>query len=591
MESSHTEHTEELSKALANIAERSSQLVADFVQKHQPEHFSMDDELGVTKAFMEMFHKLMTNPYQLAQMQMDFWHDYVALWQGSMMKLLGQETPAAIEPEKGDKRFKDEAWQENFLFDYLKQSYLLASRYIQKSVAQIEGLDEKTAKKINFYTRQYVDAMAPTNFAFTNPQVLRETVESKGANLIKGLNNLLHDLEQGGGKRLQIRMTDSSGFKLGENIATTKGKVIFQTDLMQLIQYEPTTKEVHQRPLLIIPPWINKYYILDLREKNSFVKWAVDQGYTVFVISWVNPNRSLAKKSFEDYLLEGPIAALDAIGRATGEDEVNAVGYCLGGTLLACTLAYLNTKKDTRIKSATFLASMIDFSEPGELGIFLDDESITALEKRMEKRGYLEGHEMATTFNMLRANELIWSFVVNNYLLGKDPFPFDLLHWNSDSTRMPAAMHGFYLRNMYQKNLLKEPGGITLDGVPIDVSKIKTPAYFLSTAEDHIAPWKTTYAGTQLLSGPSRFVLGGSGHIAGVINAPSANKYCYWTNDKISNKPEQWYEGAKQHEGSWWLDWDKWASKHSGKKIPARIVGKGKLKIIEDAPGSYVAAK
>ena len=380
-----------------------------------------------------------------------------------MLKLMGQDS-AGRWPSRtpGDRRFKHEDWQQNFLYDYIKQSYLIAARHLHQTVGKVEGLDEQTAKKVDFYTRQYIDALSPSNFLLTNPEVLRETVATGGQNLVKGLNNLLEDLARGGGDQLRLRMTDENAFKLGVNIATTPGKVVFQNDLIQLIQYYPASGPVFRRPLLIIPPWINKYYILDLREKNSFVKWAVEQGHTVFVVSWVNPDEKLAHKRFEDYLTEGTLAALDAIEKATGEREVNVIGYCLGGTLLACTLGYLAAKSDGRIASATFFASMIDFEEAGELEVFIDEQQVAALEKRMKERGYLEGSEMATTFNMLRANDLIWSFVVNNYLLGRDPFPFDLLYWNSDSTRMPASMHSYYLRNMYIKNLLAKPGGIEL---------------------------------------------------------------------------------------------------------------------------------
>jgi len=363
--------------------------------------------------------------------------------------------------------------------------------------------------------------------------------------------------------------------------------VVYQNDLMQLIQYTPATETVLKRPLLIAPPWINKFYILDLRPRNSFVRWAVSQGHTVFVISWVNPDAKLAHKRFDDYLAEGALAALDAIERATGEREVNVVGYCLGGTLLACALGYLAAKKDERIASATFLASMLDFSQAGELEVFIDEQQVAALEKRMKERGYLEGSEMATTFNMLRSNDLIWSFVINNYLMGRDPFPFDLLYWNSDSTRMPGAMHSFYLRNFYLKNLLAKPGGIRLNDVPIDLSKVKTPVYFASALEDHIAPWRSTYAGVKLLAGPARFVLGGSGHIAGIVNPPAANKYSYWTNSKRPDAPEDWLKNATQQPGSWWTDWAGWVAQHAGDKVPARVPGKGKLKAIEDAPGAY----
>ena len=384
-------------------------------------------------------------------------------------------------------------------------------------------------------------------------------------------------------------MTDYDAFKVGENIAVTPGKVVFQNDLIQLLQYTPTTEQTFERPLLIVPPWINKYYILDLRPKNSFVKWAVDQGHTVFVVSWVNPGESLAGKGFDDYMREGILASLDAIEKATGEKQADVIGYCLGGTLLACTLAYLAAKKqENRIASATFFTTMTDFNEPGELGVFIDEEQLAALEDKMALHGYLDGRDMATTFNMMRANDLIWSFVVNNYLLGKDPFPFDLLYWNSDSTRMPAAMHSFYLRKMYQENKLIEPGGIVLDGVKIDLGAIKTPVYMLATREDHIAPWHSTYALTQHVSGPVKFVLSASGHIAGVVNPPAANKYCYWTNAKKAKTPEAWIAGATEEAGSWWTDWQKWVAPFAGKQIPARQPGSGKLKAIEDAPGAYV---
>ena len=361
--------------------------------------------------------------------------------------------------------------------------------------------------------------------------------------------------------------------------------MIFQTDLMQLIQYQPLTQEVCRRPLIIVPPWINKYYILDLREKNSFIRWAVSQGHTVFVISWVNPDARLAEKGFDDYMLEGPLAAMEAVEKATGERELNFIGYCLGGTLLGATLAYLANKKDQRVKSATFFVSLLDFSEPGELGVFIDEQQVANLEKKMNERGYLEGSEMASTFNLLRANDLVWSFVVNNYLLGKDPFPFDLLYWNADSTRMPARMHSFYLRNMYIKNLLGVPGGITLAGEPIDLSKVKIPAYFISTVEDHIAPWKTTYKGARYLGGPVRFVLGGSGHIAGIVNPPASKKYHYWTNDSLPESADQWFATAKQVPGSWWEDWQAWMDRQNADapKVPARTPQNA----LEDAPGSY----
>ena len=577
---------EELAKVYREVAERAARMLGEYAHKH-PQLGAAGDELGIGKAYMELYARMFANPAALAATSMNMWLDYAQLWQSSWMKLLGQDSKPVAAPAKGDARFKDDEWSSNFLFDLVKQSYLIASRHIQGAVSNVEGLPEEAQKKVAFFTRQYVDALAPSNFVMTNPQVLRETLASGGQNLVKGLNNLLADLEKGDGQ-LRISMTDENAFQLGKNVAGTPGKVVFQTDLMQLIQFQPTTQEVFRRPLLIIPPWINKYYILDLRESNSFIRWALAQGHTVFVVSWVNPDKRLADKGFDDYMLEGSLAAIEAVCKATGEAQCNVIGYCLGGTLLGCTLAYLAAKGDDRVACATFFVSLLDFSQPGELGVFIDEEQVANLEKKMNERGFLKGSEMATTFNMLRANDLVWSFVINNYLLGKDPFPFDLLYWNSDSTRMPAKMHSFYLRNMYLKNLLGVPGGIELDGVPIDLSQVKLPAYFISTVEDHIAPWKTTYKGAKYLGGPVRFVLGGSGHIAGIVNPPAAKKYHYWTNEAMPATADEWFAGAAQHAGSWWEDWQAWMeARNSGDKVAARVPGEGALKALEDAPGSY----
>ncbi len=579
-----------LSRDMAAIAERSQKLVGQWLE-HQVSEKSNGpvDPLNVGRAFLEMTTRMMADPAKLMQAQAALWQDYLRLWQNTAQRMIGATGEPVAAPEEGDRRFKDPMWDDNALFDYIKQSYLLSARWLHQTVTDVEGLDDKTAKKVDFYTRQFVDAMAPSNFIMTNPEVLRATVESGGENLINGLKNLLDDLERGKGK-LAITRTDSSKFKLGENVAVTPGKVVYQNELMQLIQYDPLTEQQHEVPLLIIPPWINKFYILDLREKNSFVRWATAQGFTVFVVSWVNPDRTLAEKRFDDYLVQGPLAALDAMEKATGVVGANVIGYCLGGTLLASTLAHMAARGDDRFKNATFFVTMTDFADAGELGVFIDEAQLQFLEKRMEEQGYLEGSDMASTFNMLRANDLIWSFVVNNYLLGKDPFPFDLLYWNSDSTRMPAAMHSFYLRHMYQLNQLKDPGALTIAGVPIDLGKIETPCFFVSTREDHIAPWKSTYQGTQLVGGPVTFVLAGSGHIAGVINPPPG-KYPHWTNDKIPSTPEEWLEGATQHEGSWWPAWAEWLRERSGPLVAARKPGDHELDAIEDAPGSYVMVK
>ena len=578
-----------MSESIARIAEQSQRLVNNFIA-HQGSQFGMTDSTNIGNTFLELTARMMADPAKMMEAQMALWQGYMELWQATSQKMMGQTVGAVATPDRDDRRFRGDDWEENVVFDYIKQSYLLSARWLQNTVRDVEGLDDKTAKKVDFYTRQFVDAMAPSNFVMTNPKVLRETIDTKGENLVKGLKNLLDDMERGGGQ-LRISQTDEDAFELGRNVALTPGKVVFQTELMQLIQYEPATEKVDKLPLLIIPPWINKYYILDLQPENSLIKWCVEQGLTVFVVSWVNPDEKLAKKSFEDYMIEGPLAALDAIEQATGTREANVIGYCLGGTLLASTLAYMAAKGEKGFKSATFFTALVDFAEPGELGVFIDEEQLVSLEERMDADGYLDGGAMANTFNMLRANDLIWSFVVNNYLMGRDPFPFDLLYWNGDSTRMPANMHSFYLRKMYQENKLVEPGGIELDGVPIDLRKIETPTMILATREDHIAPWKSAYAATQLYKGPVKFCLAGSGHIAGVVNPPANNKYGYWTNKENPADAEEWLASAEEHPGSWWPEWRKWVKKYAGGQIKARKPGDGKLKVIEEAPGSYALTR
>ena len=644
-----------LQAAMNRITEQSQRIAQAFVERQasSPREFNPLEPAVVSKAYQALWQQMLTDPKRLVEAQVSLWQDYAKLWENTARRMAGEDVEPAAAPEPGDRRFKDDAWSENPLYDHIKQSYLLASKFMLSTVRETEGLDAHTAHKVDFYTRQFIDALAPTNFAMTNPEVARRTVETGGENLVQGLSNMLEDLERGQG-RLRVRMTDLEKFKLGENVAVTPGKVVFENDLMQLLQYVPTTEAVRTRPLLVVPPWINKYYILDLRPKNSFIKWAVDQGHTVFVISWVNPDERLAEKSMDDYLLEGPVAALDAIGQATGESRVNAIGYCLGGTLLAATLAFLkardaaeagkveqpstaaqsgpaaDTEEDGEseeaatvarapdtglavdpateaatardpaaatgavgrpvIESATFFTTMVDFAEPGELGVFIDEEQLSLVEESMEEKGYFDGAKMAEAFNLLRANDLIWSFVINNYLMGRDPFPFDLLYWNSDSTRMPRAMHSAYLRDMYQNNRLREPGGITLDSVPIDLTTIDVPVYILSTREDHIAPWRSTYAATGLYRGPVRFVLAMSGHIAGVVNPPSANKYGYFTGE-LAATPDAWLEAAAAHDGSWWPDWDAWVSEHDRGEATPREPGDGALPVIEDAPGRYVKVR
>ncbi|MBT4890898.1 MAG: class I poly(R)-hydroxyalkanoic acid synthase [Rhodospirillales bacterium] len=578
-----------------DIARRSQQLISDFISRHAgalPE--APKDPINLSGAYFDLATMVISDPAKVMTQQMSLWQDYLGLWQATAGKMMGYTTPPGVEPDKDDRRFKDPAWTENHVFDYIKQSYLITSRWLESFVDDVEGLDPDAARKVKFFTHSYVEAMSPTNFAVSNPEVMRETLETNGENLLHGLQNLLADLESGDGK-LKISMTDEAAFEIGVNVAATPGKVVYRNELMELLQFDPSTKKVNKRPLLIVPPWINKYYILDLREKNSFIKWAVDQGHTVFAISWVNPGKELAHKDFADYMLEGPLEALIAIEKATGEREVNVLAYCLGGTLFAAAMAWMASPKNKarkdwqdRVLSVSYLTTLVDFKDTGDLNVFIDEAQVTALEKNMNERGYLEGSEMAATFNMMRSSDLIWSFVINNYLLGKAPFPFDLLYWNGDSTRMPAAMHSFYLRKMYMENKLSEPEGLELAGVPIDMRLIDTPAYMVSAHEDHIAPWKATYAATGLYKGDIRFVLSASGHIAGVVNPPASNKYHYWANDKIEADADVWLDKAKQHEGSWWTDWSKWVKKHAGSKVNARMPGDGELIVLEDAPGSYV---
>ena len=580
-------NTDKLAGIMTDIAGQYHDLLQSFLP-HQGQAISGNsDPVGAGQAFLELSASLMKNPEKLIETQAQAWTAYTDLWFNTARAFLGEESSEVRKPEKGDRRFNHSAWDENPFFSFIKQSYLVTADAIHSAVDDVDDLDENTAKKAQFYTRQFIDAMSPTNFFLTNPEVLEATLESKGENLLKGMQNFIDDFDTEAG-RLRIKMTDDQAFELGRNVALTPGKVVFQNGLLQLLQFNPSTGQSFQQPLLIIPPWINKYYVLDLQPQNSLIKWLVDQGHTVFVISWVNPDEKLGHMDFENYVTEGAIAAIDAVEKATGESRVNLVGYCVGGTLLAATLAYMQANDDMRAASATFFVSLLDFSIPGDLGVFIDEQQLENLEKSMNDRGYHDGKEMAATFNMLRSNDLIWSFYVRNYLLGKEPFPFDLLYWNADSTRLPAKMHSTYLRTMYLKNEFKEPGGLNVAGSPIDVSIIQTPAYFISTEDDHIAPWEGTYLGAQLLSGPVKFVLGKSGHIAGIINPPAANKYGYYTGPAVKVPSREWYDNAELHPGSWWTDWQTWLEQYAGERITARHPGANGQIIIEDAPGSYV---
>ena len=545
------------------------------------------DPLGLNDASRRLWSCLAADPSPLVGTWAELAHSWCALWSYGAARMSGVEWEPVARPDPDDRRFRDNAWDEVPWLDVLKQLYLVNARACAALPARVAGLDESSRSRLEFAARQATDALAPTNFFPTNPHAVRTAFESGGRSAVDGVTNFFRDLDPETG-RLNVRMCAPDAFKVGETIAVTPGKVVFQNDLMQLIQYAPVTTTVRRRPLLLVPPWMNKFYVMDLRPGNSMVEWLVGRGHTVFVISWANPDSSFADTGFDDYLLEGPLAAIEAIERAVGEREVNAVGYCLGGILLSALAAWLQARGDARLASTTYLATMVDFSDVGPVGVFIDEEGLPALESAIAARGYLSGQQVADTWRSVRANDLLWSFWVNGYLLGREPPALDLLFWNCDPTNMPAAIHTFVMRNLYVGNRLREPGGLSLAGEAIDVTRVTTPSYVLSTAEDHIAPWKTTYATTQLFAGPVDFVLGASGHIAGVINPPARKKYGYRTGPKIPATPEAWLAASHAHEGSWWPHWDRWLEPFGGGEVPARVPGEGGLPAIEDAPGSYV---
>ncbi|MGJ4932203.1 PHA/PHB synthase family protein [Bradyrhizobium sp. HKCCYLS2038] len=544
----------------------------------------------VVKSFTAVADYWLSDKDRASDIQNKIAKGYLDLWGSAARRLAGEEAPPAISPSPRDKRFADPEWKSNQFFDFVMQAYLLTTQWAQDLVHNAEGLDPHTRKKAEFYVNQITNALSPSNFVLTNPEVLRQTVASSGSNLVRGMQMLAEDIEAGKGN-LKIRQSDPANLEVGVNMAMTPGKVIFQNDMMQLIQYTPSTENVLRTPLLIVPPWINKFYILDLRPEKSFIKWCVDQGLTVFVISWVNPDKSLGTKTWEDYMKEGPLTAMDVIEKVTGEMKVHTMGYCVGGTMLATTLAWLADKRRQRVTSATFLAAQVDFTHAGDLLVFVDETQISALERDMQAAGVLEGSKMAMAFNMLRSNDLIWSYVVNNYLKGQPPSAFDLLHWNSDATRMSAANHSYYLRNCYLENRLST-GTMVLDNTLLDLSKVKVPVYNLATREDHIAPPDSVLYGSQFFGGPVKYVLSGSGHIAGVVNPPSSGKYQYWLNDQIHDiSLKDWIKGAQEHKGSWWPDWRAWLGELDPEEVPARSVGSEAYPPLEDAPGSYVRVR
>jgi polyhydroxyalkanoate synthase len=545
------------------------------------------DPAEMTRAFQQIWLDAVKNPDRAWATYTGFMQQYAKVMSAPVLTFQGrgQEAEPVMTPEKGDKRFSAPDWQQNPMFDALKQAYLLTATTLLKTASEVEGLDEHQQRKLVFYLRQFLDAISPTNVLFTNPQVLHETVQSGGKNLVSGMEHLVRDLQAG-----QMKMTDTDAFAPGRNLALTPGQVIYRNQLIELIQYTPTAKTVYAIPLLFIPPWINKYYILDMQPQSSLIKFLVDTGFTVFVISWKNPDASMEEISFEDYLTLGPLSALDVMKEITGSPKVNAVGYCIGGTLLSMTLPYLAAKGDETINSATFFVSLQDFTEVGDTSVFIDEPQMTYIEGQMMERGYLENRSMASMFNMLRANDLIWSNVVNNYLLGKEPPAFDLLYWNADGTRMTRVAHSFYLRNTYLENNLIKPNKIVLKGVPIDLKQIRLDIYAVGAEQDHIVPWKSAWRIAQLASGKVRFVLGGSGHIAGIINPPSKGKG-YWTNEKPVKTADEWLESAEQHKGSWWPDWLEWLRPRSGEQGVPPSMGSTAHPPITPAPGTYVLEK
>jgi polyhydroxyalkanoate synthase len=584
---------EAFAKNLGRMVEEGGKAFAAYVrprEEGQKQSHLSDEVTDVVKTLGQVAQYWLAEPARAVELQTNLGKAYLDLWETAVKRMTGAESKPVVEPDPKDRRFTDPEWSSNQFFDFLKQAYLISSNWAEHLVENAKELDPHTKQKAGFYVKQIANAMAPSNFVLTNPELLRETLGSNGENLVRGMHMLAEDIEAGGGD-LKIRQSTPDMFEVGRNLAITPGKVIYQNELMQLIQYEASSPTVLKRPLLIVPPWINKLYVLDLTPEKSFIKWAVDQGQTVFVISWVNPDERLASKSFEDYMREGTLTALDAIKKATGETKVNAIGYCVGGTLLAITLAYMAEKRDQRIASATFFAAQVDFTHAGDLKVFVDEDQLAALERRMSARGFLEGKKMASAFNLLRSNDLIWPYVINNYLRGKAPFPFDLLYWNSDATRMPAANHSFYLRNCYLHNQLTK-GEMQIGDVRLDLKKVKIPIYNLATREDHIAPAKSVFLGSGYFGGPVRFVLSGSGHIAGVVNPVSKGKYQYWTGGAPDGgELETWLANAEEHPGSWWPDWIGWIKQQDATEVKARKPGGGKLTPIEDAPGSYVKAR
>lgn len=577
---------------VARLVEQSGKALASMLKPAEPGEVKSDlsTEMGdAVRSLGRVAEHWLSDPGRTVEAQSALAANFIALWAHTLRRMSGEAENPIVPYDPADKRFAAPEWRESPLFDFLRQAHTMVSSWASDLVDRSGDLDPQVRHKAKFYLRQISSALSPSNFLATNPELLKETWATNGDNLVRGAAFLAEDIEAGKGT-LKIRRYDSSKFEVGVNLATTPGKVIYRNDLIELIQYAPTTDTVYKRPLLIIPPWINKFYILDLSPEKSFVRWAASQGLTVFIISWVNPDSRHRNKGFEDYMREGILAAIDAIEKATGEKKVSAIGYCIGGTLLAMTLAYMAELGEERIESASFFTTQTDFSQAGDLKVFVDEEQLRAMEEKMAATGYLDASAMANAFNMLRPDDLIWSFVINNYMKGKPPLAFDLLAWNSDSTRMTAANHLAYLRDCYLENRLAK-GEATFGGKTLDLSKVKLPIYHLATREDHIAPAKSVFIGAKFFSGDVRYVLTGSGHIAGVINPANKPKYPYWLGGPPTGEFEDWLKAATEHKGSWWLDWIDWITRQSPEKVPARLPGDGELPPICDAPGEYVRVR
>lgn len=587
----HAENAQEFTANMAQVVERSQEiwmkLMASQMAGEKPLH---NDPMNAMPAFAELQQTLMSNPAEVAERTLALWTQQMELWRRATMSMFGAEKPEPMAaPARGDKRFRADEWEQNQIFDYMKQSYLLTSKYLQDMSVEVGDLEDRDRKKVAFHTRQFIEALSPSNFAALNPDVINATIDQKGENLVRGLKMMAEDLERGKGKLL-IRQTDMDAFEVGRNMALTPGKVVYQNNVMELIQYSPVTEKVHTTPLLICPPWINKFYILDLNPEKSLVKWLTEQGYTVFLISWINPSEKQRDETWDSYMRQGLFTAMDKVLEETGQKQLNLASYCIGGTLAATSLAYMNKTGDKRVKSCTFFTALTDFVDAGELQVFVDQMTLEIVDQEMEK-GYLPAESMANAFNMLRSSDLIWGYVVNNYYLGKDPFPFDLLYWNSDSTAMPGKVHHFYLETFYNQNEFST-GDLTLGGVRVSPADIKVPIYHVAAKEDHIAPAASVYVGARkAVNAQLRYVLAGSGHIAGVVNPPASGKYMHWINDDTGAETlEGWLKGAEENKGSWWPDWDKWLAKRSGKMIEAREPG-ATLGAISDAPGDYVKVR